>query len=129
MSLEHVAGTQLVADGMTKQLTGQALQNFKKTLGIGVIEEKEKIEVKKVDLGGWRPQRPLSRKEVESGGFGPSHRGHRDPRGHPFQVRHGWSEEMVQGEGGVEGEAAITRSDPTDEGIRACSRVGSVLHH
>eukprot|EP00913_Durusdinium_trenchii_P000779 g727.t1 len=47
VSLEHVAGTQLVADGMTKQLTGQALQNFKKTLGIGVIEEKEKIEVKK----------------------------------------------------------------------------------
>ena len=51
MSLEHVAGTQLVADGMTKQLTGQALQNFKKTLGIGAIE----VKVKKVDLNSGIP--------------------------------------------------------------------------
>ena len=33
VSLRHVAGVELVADGMTKQLTGQPLKNFKETLG------------------------------------------------------------------------------------------------
>lgn len=52
VSLEHVAGTELVADGMTKQLTGQPLLNFKKALNLRTMEEKvENIEVKKAIRG------------------------------------------------------------------------------
>ena len=56
VSLEHVAGTELVADGMTKQLTGQPLLNFKKALGLRESEEGTKnIEVKKMDISGSPP--------------------------------------------------------------------------
>ena len=56
VSLEHVAGTELVADGMTKQLTGQPLLNFKKALKLRTMDEKvENIEVKRMDLGGGTP--------------------------------------------------------------------------
>ena len=56
VSLEHVAGTELVADGMTKQLTGQPLLNFKKALKLRAMDEGAKnIEIKKMDLGGGTP--------------------------------------------------------------------------
>ena len=56
MSLEHVAETELVADGMTKQLTGQPLLNFKRSLRLRTMDEKaENIEVKRMELNGGTP--------------------------------------------------------------------------
>lgn len=52
VTLRHVAGVELVADGMTKQLIGQALRNFKKTLGIKKAEMNQKVEVKKFKVSG-----------------------------------------------------------------------------
>ena len=49
ITLDHVSGKVLVADGLTKQLTGPALGKFKKALGLKGIE-KEPIEVKKIEL-------------------------------------------------------------------------------
>ena len=53
--LQHVAGTELVADGMTKQLVGQPLRSFKKYLGLERTEAVGGIEIKKIDLGGKNP--------------------------------------------------------------------------
>lgn len=55
VTLRHVAGAELVADGMTKQLLSQALKNFKKTLGVEKIEMNQKVEMKKLDVGGGPP--------------------------------------------------------------------------
>ena len=55
VSLTHVAGTELVADGMTKQLTGQPLKNFKEALGLEKIQVTEKLEVKKIEIGKRSP--------------------------------------------------------------------------
>ena len=56
VSLEHVAGTELVADGMTKQLTGQPLLNFKRSLRLRTTDEKaENIEVTRMELNGGTP--------------------------------------------------------------------------
>ena len=49
ITLDHVSGKVLVADGLTKQLTGPALWRFKKALGLKGAE-KEPIEVKKIEL-------------------------------------------------------------------------------
>ena len=61
VSLSHVAGTELVADGMTKQLTGQALKNYKKSLGIAKIDEHVGIEMKKIEIGRGIPDPRLSK--------------------------------------------------------------------
>lgn len=61
VTLRHVAGAELVADGMTKQLNGQVLKNFKRILGIEKMEIPEKVEVKKMELGGGRPDPNFTR--------------------------------------------------------------------
>lgn len=50
-----------MADGMTKQLTGQALQHFKEALGIRGVGEIEKIEVKKIETTGGAPDPRLGK--------------------------------------------------------------------
>ena len=49
VTLDHVSGKVLVADGFTKQLTGPALGRFKEALGLKGAE-KEPIAVKKIEL-------------------------------------------------------------------------------
>lgn len=50
-----MAGTELVADGTTKQLTGQPLKTFKETLGLEKIQVTEKVEVKRLEIGRKSP--------------------------------------------------------------------------
>ena len=61
VSLRHVAGVELVADGMTKQLTGQHLKNFKDTLGLEKIQVMERMEVKKLECGRKSPDPRFAR--------------------------------------------------------------------
>ena len=49
ITLDHVSGKVLVADGFTKQLTGPALGRFKEALGLKGME-KRPIEVKKIEV-------------------------------------------------------------------------------
>ena len=50
VTLDHVSGKVLVADGFTKQLTGPALGRFKRSSGFPKGAEKEPIAVKKIEL-------------------------------------------------------------------------------
>lgn len=50
VSLSHVAGTELVADGMTKQLTGQSQRNFKKALNMTPMGDHQEAVIKKIEL-------------------------------------------------------------------------------
>ena len=61
VSLRHVAGVELVADGMTKQLTGQHLKNFKDTLGLEKVHVVEKMEVKRLEVGRKSPDPRFAR--------------------------------------------------------------------
>ena len=61
VSLRHVAGVELVADGMTKQLTGQPLKNFKEALGLEKTQATEKLEVKKIEVGKRSPDSRLAK--------------------------------------------------------------------
>ena len=49
ITLDHVSGKILVADGFTKQLTGPALGRFKRALGLSG-GEREPIEVKRIEI-------------------------------------------------------------------------------
>eukprot|EP00913_Durusdinium_trenchii_P004009 g3713.t1 len=49
ITLDHVSGKVLVADGFTKQLTGPALGRFKEALGLKGAE-KRPVEVKKIEV-------------------------------------------------------------------------------
>ena len=49
ITLDHVSGKVLVADGFTKQLTGPALGRFKEALGLKGAG-KRPIEVKKIEV-------------------------------------------------------------------------------
>ena len=49
ITLDHVSGKVLIADGLTKQLAGPALGRFKRALQISG-GEKEAIEVKKIEF-------------------------------------------------------------------------------
>ena len=140
MSLEHVAGTELVADGMTKQLTGQPLLNFKKALRLRESDEGAKnIDVKKMDLGGGSPDprflkviglmivvaslvtRAEASETVKEEGSSEwwilvlitaaiAILGDR----HPIQGRSSGSAEVVQAKGGAEGEIIVARCHPPD---------------
>ena len=129
VSLRHVAGVELVADGMTKQLTGQPLKNFKETLGLEKVQVIEKMEIKRLEMGRKIPDPRFARGRQRMVDSCAPHRSDSDHRGH---IVPGWncgSQKMDVTQGGAQGETPSPGSTSTSPWLRAGSWFGPSFGH